>query len=92
MTTLQAAGDDPAATEIVNTGDLRPGDQFLFEPVERVLTVVSVQPTGTVKFGQVGPEAVPIVRVTVEGMPKPFKGWFECAGDSPQTVTKRSHA
>ena len=64
--------------------DLTPGDRFHYDALDRVLTVVAVEPTGSVKFGEVGPDATPIVRVVTEGMPKPFANRFEAAGD--QTV------
>lgn len=70
--------------------ELEPGDVFFFDRVERDLTVVSVEPTGSVKFGEAGPDATPIVRVYVDGMPKPFGAWVEAAGDQLVAVTSGS--
>lgn len=67
-------------------GDLKPGDTFGWEaPIigRVVLTVVSVEPTGSVVMGQSGPDATPIMRVTVTGMPSPFKGVIETAANKP---------
>ena len=57
--------------------DLVPGDRFDHPPTGRILTVVSVEETGTFKMGT----DVPNVRVVTEGMPMPFKGVIETAGD-----------
>ena len=68
---------------------LIPGDRFRFRSLDRTVTVVEVRPTGSVKFGQVGPDATPIMRVVVDGMPKPFAGAFEAAGDQEVEMVER---
>lgn len=69
--------------------DVQPGDTIHFDTLDVDVVVTSVEKTGSVKFGQVGRDAVPMVRVRVTGMPKPFGGWFETALDSTSTIVTK---
>lgn len=78
-----------STTTAKTIGELSPGDVFRFDSLGIDVSVVSVEPTGTVKFGQVGPDATPMMRVTVTGMPKPFAGKFETSADVSVAVRVR---
>ena len=73
---------------VKQVGELTAGDVFRFDALDVDVTVVSVEPTGSVKFGQAGPTATPIMRVVVVGMPKPFAGGLETAADHTVTLVE----
>lgn len=77
----------PSASTTV--ADLVVGDVLMVSlhmPDAFPCTVTAVEPTGSVKFGQTGPDAVPIMRVHLSDMPRPFAGVMELAADQPVTL------
>ena len=82
---MTAADPTPTAGQLIQARNLQAGMTVLMtlpnreEPYQ--LQVVEAIPTGSVKMGHVGPDAVPMIQVRFRGMPRPFKGTVECAGD-----------